>query len=179
MIQFYKNLTPYTVALFASILALCGVVFFQYGLDLAPCYFCVQQRYGWALTAGIALVGIMLDRPYGHNALATNTAVAFMLGGVVWSGYWAFLHMGVQFGWLTMQSACTAPATNATNIADLKQQLFATPVRRCDEIEWSLWGWVTIPVLNFALCLWALSEITTTTNTIKKRILQWLHLTNT
>lgn len=175
MLSFYKSLTPYKVALTASLIALLGVLFFQYYMDLAPCKFCVQQRYGWGIAGIGALVGLCLDRPYSiTNPLLTRVLVLSILGGIAWSGSIAFIHMGVQFGWFQWESSCTTANELSTNtsLADLKKQLFATPVAKCDEIEWHLWGWVTIPVLNFALCAWAFTECITSTNTIKTRIIR-------
>lgn len=175
MIHFYKSLTPYNVALFASMMAFLGVVFFQYYMDLAPCKLCIQQRYGWGVAFTFALIGFVFDRPYGlKSPWLTRGLVLAILGGIAWSGTIAFIHMGVQFNWFTWESSCTTTAelNSALSMEELKKQLFATPVAKCDEIEWDLWGWVTIPVLNLILCIWAFAESITSTTTIKSKILK-------
>ena len=177
MIHFYKSLNPYKIALVASMMAFLGVVFFQYYMDLAPCKFCIQQRYGWGLAFAFALVGLVFDRSYGvKNPLFTHVLVLAILGGIAWSGTVAFIHMGVQFGWFTWESSCTATTELNTQLSmeDLKKQLFATPVAKCDEIEWDLWGWVTIPVLNLILCIWAFTECITSTTAVKAKVLKHL-----
>jgi disulfide bond formation protein DsbB len=42
---------------------------------------------------------------------------------------------------------CGGLQSGASNIADLKAQLLAQPIVRCDKIEWKLFG-ITMPTVN-------------------------------
>ena len=52
------------------------------------------------------------------------------------AGYGVY-HVGVEQGWFA--SGCAAPTT-AGSIEDIKAQIMAAPLTRCDEVPWSLIG---------------------------------------
>jgi disulfide bond formation protein DsbB len=67
--------------------------------------------------------------------------VALLLAAVflVSSGF-AFYHVGVEQRWFAGPTACTAPATAADTVEQLKAQLLHQQPVRCDEPAWTLWG---------------------------------------
>ena len=126
----------------AASLAILGAAFgFQYLAALEPCPLCVYQRYPYAVTIGLSLVALAmtgrpaLAGPYFGPALTALCGAAFAAGAGI-----AAYHIGVEQGWFAASEACTATAFEATDIDDLMAALKATPVARCDQIPWSLFG---------------------------------------
>ena len=123
-------------------LAILGAAFgFQYLAALEPCPLCVYQRYPYAVAIGLSAVALALAGraplagPYFAPALTALCGAAFTAGAGI-----AAYHVGVEQGWLQVSEACTAPAFDATDIDDLMAELKATPVARCDQVAWSLFG---------------------------------------
>lgn len=124
------------VVLAVSAAALGTVFAMQYLGDLAPCPLCINQRwpYGIAMVlSAMALAPGATDG--GRRLLLALCALAFVIGG----GY-AIYHAGVEQGWFAGPTACSGAPAPAGTIEALRQQLMATPVVRCDEIPWSLFG---------------------------------------
>ncbi len=133
----------------AASLAVLGAAFgFQYLAAIEPCPLCIYQRYPYAITIGLSAVALALaGRPplagaYFVPALTALCAAAFAAGAGI-----AAYHVGVEQGWFQASEACTATAFEATDIDDLRAQLEATPVARCDQVAWSLFG-VSLAGLN-------------------------------
>ena len=74
----------------------------------------------------------------------------------------AGFHAGVEWKLWDGPSGCSASLGNSGDMALLVDQLLATPVVRCDEVPWSLFGismagWNTIlslDIAGFALMSW-------------------------
>ena len=126
----------------AASIAVLGAAFgFQYFAALEPCPLCVYQRYPYAVTIGLSAVALALAGrpplagPYFAPALTALCGAAFAVGAGI-----AAYHVGVEQGWFQASAACTAPPLEATEIEDLIAELKATPVARCDQVAWSLFG---------------------------------------
>jgi disulfide bond formation protein DsbB len=118
--------------------AVLGTVFaMQYLGDLAPCPLCINQRWPYGTALVLSAMALAPGATAGgRRLLLALCAVAFVIG----DGY-AIYHAGVEQGWFAGPTACSgAPAPAAGTIEALRQQLMATPVVRCDEIPWSLFG---------------------------------------
>jgi disulfide bond formation protein DsbB len=103
----------------------------QYLGGLRPCPLCLYQRWPWWIAGGLAVLSL---RPgFGRGAL--------MLAGLaLWAGAGiAGYHVGIEQHWGAGPSACTGAAT-LDSVDALRAQIFATPIVRCDEIAWSLFG---------------------------------------
>ncbi len=120
----------------ASALILGTALASQYVGGLAPCELCLWQRWPYAAAIGLSLVALTaLRRPAARSAVVALCGLAFAVGGAV-----AFYHLGVEEGWFRGPAGCSAAAIDATTIEELKRQLEAAPVVRCDEVPWSLMG---------------------------------------
>ena len=108
----------------------------QFGFGLAPCELCVWQRYPHALVAGLGLVAIPLARDGKAAWFPLALAAAVLLAGAGVAGF----HVGVEQGWWQGLSGCTGAGGGAQSLADLKAQVMAAPVVRCDEVAWSFLG---------------------------------------
>ena len=130
----------------------------QYAFGLAPCTMCHWQR--WAHIAVIALVAIGLiacrataadparrARVAGYALGAV--ALAFLAGAAI-----AGFHAGVELRW--WEGITTCASGTPQSLDDLKAQLTAAPLVRCDEVAFafagiSMAGWNGILSLLLAI----------------------------
>jgi disulfide bond formation protein DsbB len=150
--------TAPTLVLAASVSALGAAYFFQYVVGLQPCILCLYQRLPYAATIALGLIALGLalaGRPQPVPWLLGLCAVAFAVGGAI-----AAFHVGVEQHWWRGTSECTGAAIDATNVDDLRAQLMAAPVVRCDEVAWSLLG-ISMAGYNILMsfCLAAFSAL--------------------
>lgn len=123
-----------TAALSAAMLA--AAFAFQHLGRLDPCVLCIYQRWPWAAAAGLGLLAAVFARYRTAAKAALALAVAALLTGAGIAAY----HVGVEQHWWAGTSECGGVTGQAKTIEELKAQLLATPVTRCDEVAWSLFG---------------------------------------
>ena len=120
----------------ASVAILLAALGYQFIGGLEPCILCIWQRWPHAVTAVLAL---------GAWAAAPQSALRVGLLGLVTvsmavsvglAGY----HVGVEQHWWAGTEECGLAPLGGADIDTLRQQLLATPVARCDEVLWSLFG---------------------------------------
>jgi len=119
----------------ASAVVLGAALLSQYWGGLAPCELCLLQRWPWGVAITISLVTVLAG---GRGALPWVAAVLALVFAA--SAVFAFYHLGVEQKWFAGPSACTASATGAMTLEELKRQILATAPVRCDEVRWSLLG---------------------------------------
>lgn len=107
----------------------------QYWGGLAPCELCILQRWPWAVAITISIVVLFV----GHRRSLPWVALALGLVFVVSTGF-AFYHLGVEQHWFAGPSACTPGAAGPTTLEEMRRQILAAQVVRCDEVQWSLYG---------------------------------------
>jgi disulfide bond formation protein DsbB len=119
----------------ASTVILGAALLSQHWGGLAPCELCLLQRWPWGVAITISLVTMLVG---GRAALPW---VALLLGFVfAASVVFAFYHLGVEQKWFAGPSACTANATGAMTLEQMKQQILGTAPVMCDRVQWSLFG---------------------------------------
>jgi disulfide bond formation protein DsbB len=119
----------------ASTVILGAALLSQHWGGLAPCELCLLQRWPWGVAITISLVTVLVG---GRAALPW---VALLLGFVfAASVVFAFYHLGVEQKWFAGPSACTANATGAMTLEQMKQQILGTAPVMCDRVQWSLFG---------------------------------------
>ena len=121
--------------LVASVVALATALAAQYLGGLPPCSLCHYQRWPYIATICLAAAALSFDPGAVRRALVAFCGIAFVAGAGV-----ASYHVGVEQGWLTGPAACSGANIGATTIEELRRQLLATPVVRCDEVAWSMFG---------------------------------------
>jgi disulfide bond formation protein DsbB len=104
--------TPVIWAMWASAIALTVALASQYLGGLAPCKLCIWQRIPHGITIVIGLGALLWFRGPRERIVLTWLACLTFAGSL----------------------------NQATTIEDLRQQLLAAPVVRCNEIPWSLIG---------------------------------------
>ncbi|MDE0381752.1 MAG: disulfide bond formation protein B [Rhodospirillales bacterium] len=110
---------------------LLGAYLSQHVGGLAPCPLCLIQRYPHFAVLGLGLAAVFVGGR-GRVALLGLSGLALL----VTAGYGVY-HAGVEQGWFA--SACAAPAAGGS-LEDIKAQIMAAPLTRCDEVPWSLIG---------------------------------------
>ena len=144
-----QMLRPHNLAL--AVLAICiGSLAFayaaQYGFDLQPCILCLYQRVPFAVAGALAVLVLVLRGRFAVPLFGLAGA-AFLVGAGI-AGY----HFGVEQHWWAGTEGCTGALDTSLSIEDLKAQLMATPLKRCDEVTWALFG-ISITAYNL---LWSL-----------------------
>lgn len=109
-----------------------GALLFQYLGGLAPCSLCIWQRWPHLAVMILALAGLRGIQP-------RLMLMLICLAGIISAGLGAY-HAGVEWRLWSGPTGCTASLALDGNIAAITDQLLATPLVRCDEVAWSLFG---------------------------------------
>lgn len=146
----------FSLTLLATLTALLGTAMlggafaFQHLGGLDPCVLCVYQRWPWVAAIALGLLAALFPRQGSlTKALLALAAIAMLTGAGI-----AGFHVGVEQQWWAGTSGCGGVVGKAKTIADLKAQLLATPVTRCDEVAWSFLG-VSMAGWNLIVSAWA------------------------
>ncbi len=108
----------------------------QYWGGLAPCKLCLYQRWPYAIAIALSLAALAVLRGMPARRLITGLcALTFAVGAGI-----AFYHAGVEQRWFQGPASCSGAGLGAGSIEELERMLEASPVARCDEIPWSLFG---------------------------------------
>jgi len=118
-----------------SVGLLAGAFFFEHVGGLEPCRMCIWQRWAHVAIIGLAFFGIFALKPCQHSLGLLAVALAAGVSAGL-AGY----HAGVEWQFWPGPSGCTASLSAAGDPALLVDQLLATPVVRCDDVPWSLFG---------------------------------------
>ena len=161
MMQEIRYLLPVNRALLIcaamSSCLLLGAFLFEYVGGLVPCKMCIWQRWAHVALILTALSGLLIPTQIRAKPALMFVVVAAMISAAI-----AGFHAGVELQLWDGPSGCTASLNSSGDISLLVDQLLATPVVRCDEVPWSLFGismagWNTILSLDiavFALMSW-------------------------
>lgn len=115
---------------------LLGALAFQYIGKLPPCALCYWQRYGHTAALGIAWLALWPMPHAPRRAVLTLAGLALL----VTAGLAAY-HVGVEWKWWPGPQSCTVGRTTlGLNLDELKRRIMGTPMVRCDDIPWSLFG---------------------------------------
>lgn len=138
---------PTLVVALGSTLTLAAALIFQYGFGYLPCALCHDQRYAHVAALVLALAALAVPKRV-HRALLTLAGLALLASAGL-----AAYHVGIEQGWWQGPSGCTTAALDAAETREeLRDALLATPVVRCDEVAWSLFG-ISMAGYNFILSL--------------------------
>jgi disulfide bond formation protein DsbB len=110
-----------------------GALAFQYLGGLVPCEMCYWQRWPHGAAIIVALAAFVLP-PRSARAAVVLAALLAMVSGAI-----GVYHWGVEqhiFRGLT-QCSSSASGGDATKVL---QDIFATPLVRCDQPQWSMFG---------------------------------------
>tara|TARA_B100000315_G_scaffold163891_1_gene152495 strand:- start:486 stop:995 length:510 start_codon:yes stop_codon:yes gene_type:complete len=132
------------VLLMASIGALATAFTAQYMFDLEPCILCKYQRIPYFAVIVFAFMGMYIGA-IDHDGTLKVIGVIFLLGAAL-----AFYHNGVEQHWWEAATSCGSSGGDAlTSFKDFQSQLLAKMPKRCDQIDWTLFG-LSMTVYNTA-----------------------------
>lgn len=114
------------------------VLISQYGFGLPPCEMCHWQRWPYIAAIFFGLGAMLLPR--WRVPLLALAALSFLVTGGI-----GVFHAGVEWKWWQGLTSCGTTST-ATTLEDLRAQLMAAPVVRCDE--------AAIRVLGLSMAGW-------------------------
>jgi disulfide bond formation protein DsbB len=127
-----RRRAPLLIAAFSIIVVGSAISSEVFG-GLAPCVLCLYQRIPYAITIVLGLVGFAAPRLLLPALVLA--ALAFLTGGGI-----AVFHVGVEQAWWQGTEACVGAQNKAASLDELRAQIMATPVVRCTDIQWSLFG---------------------------------------
>ena len=133
--------------------ALAGAYGSQYLGGLVPCTMCWWQRYAHMAALAFALLALFVP----GRVLVWLAALAVAVSGAI-----GFYHAGVELHYFTGFTECTSSVAAGGSTEDVLKELMASPMVRCDEIQWSflgisMAGWNAILSLGSALVILWLS----------------------
>jgi disulfide bond formation protein DsbB len=107
-----------------------GALGSQYIGGLVPCEMCMWQR--WPHYAAIGLAALAFVVP--QRALVWLTALAILISGGI-----GVFHAGVEYHWWEGLTQCSqVPGSGGGG--DILANIMKTPMVRCDEAQWTLFG---------------------------------------
>jgi disulfide bond formation protein DsbB len=144
------------LALIVPLALLGGAYGFQYvWAHLWPCEMCWWQRYAHFAALPFALAAVLAGPRLGDGgrALVWLAALAIFVSGAI-----GFYHAGVELKLLPGFTQCTAALSGSAN--DMLNEVFARPLVRCDDVQWSwlgisMAGWnAIVSILGALSILW-------------------------
>ncbi|MEO8558517.1 MAG: disulfide bond formation protein B [Rhodospirillales bacterium] len=129
---------------------LLGALGFQFIGKLPPCALCVDQRYAHVAALILAVVAIIVRGRIGWILVGLAVLALAVSGGI------GIFHAGVEQKWWAGPTGCTGGSLADLTPEEATKRLMGTPVVRCDEIPWALFGlsmaaWNAIVSLGVAL----------------------------
>lgn len=116
-----------------SALTLVIVFISQYGFGLAPCELCLWQRWPYAAAILFGIAALLLPR--WRAPLLLLTTLSFVIGGGI-----AVFHSGVEWKWWQGLTSCGGIGPTPITLEELRAQILAAPVVRCDEAAVRVFG---------------------------------------
>jgi len=105
--------------------------------NLDPCQLCIVQRYPYALIVVLGAAGVLLSQQAMERTLLLSVIAVVLVFGSYVSGF----HIGVEYGWWTAGSACSAPLETPefTDTLVLSPQ-DGPPPPNCSDAAWRFPG---------------------------------------
>jgi disulfide bond formation protein DsbB len=134
---------------------LAGALGSQYIGGLHPCEMCHWQRWGHYAALAFALLSFALK----GQADRGRPFVWLAALGILSSGLTGAYHAGVEAGVFEGLTQCSSVSGSGSS-ADIMADIMATPLVRCDQVQWSLLGismagWNAIlSILSALVILW-------------------------
>jgi disulfide bond formation protein DsbB len=134
------------LALLVPAVLLAGALGSQYVGGLYPCEMCHWQRWPHYAAVVVALAAFAAGNGRTARLLVILAALLVLASGAV-----GLFHAGVEYGWWKGLTRCSAISAGGSS-ADILREIMATPMIRCDEAQWTLFG-VSLAGFNAILSL--------------------------
>jgi disulfide bond formation protein DsbB len=122
-----------------------GAWFFEYGLGLAPCPLCLQQRIAYYVAVPLAVVVALAAWRNAPRALIIAALGVIVVATLINAGLGVY-HSGIEWKWWPGPQDCSGPLAPLGS-RGLLDQLQSINVVRCDEAPWRFLG-LSLPGYN-------------------------------
>lgn len=142
MLFFCRDKDHASIVAMASLLILGGVLpltvafVAQFGFHLAPCHFCLLERYPYLLAIACG-IGALLTPAF---SLRWRFCVALAILAWLATGLLAVVHVGIEQGVLQFTGGCVAQPVADNSLEALRAQIAAAPLVACNEVSASFLG---------------------------------------
>lgn len=124
------------LALLVPAALLAGALGSQYVGGLYPCEMCHWQRWPHYAAVVLALVSFaMRGQPDKGRSFVWLAALAILLSGAIGA-----YHAGVEIGVFEGLTQCATTGASGSSANDILADIMATPLVRCDQVQWSFLG---------------------------------------
>ncbi|HET9902282.1 MAG TPA: disulfide bond formation protein B [Xanthobacteraceae bacterium] len=123
----------------AGAATIAGAWYFQYGLGLAPCPLCLEQRWPYYGAIPLALL-IAVGARSGLNRRLLIAGLGLIALAMLWGAGLGVYHAGVEWKWWAGPQDCSGAGFSAGPAGNLLRQMQTARVVRCDEAPWRLLG---------------------------------------
>ena len=115
-----------------------GAWFFEYGLGLAPCPLCLQQRIAYYVAVPLAVVVALAAWRRAPRALIIAGLGVVVVAMVINAGLGVY-HAGIEWKWWMGPQTCAGPLADL-GAGNLRRRIEIIDVVRCDEAPWRFLG---------------------------------------
>ncbi len=128
--------------------AINAAFFMQYVVGVQPCILCLYQRVPYV---AVGLLGLAALAFGGRRRKLRVALLALMALAMLIDCGTAIFHVGIETHLWAGTPGCGVPSP-AASVEELRAQLLAGPVVRCDEVAWSLFG-ISLAGYNIVITL--------------------------
>lgn len=108
----------------------------EHFFDVLPCQMCLYERNIFMAVGAFSFLSFFLIPARFHSVSLIILGFVFM-GGTLFAGY----HVAIQQHWVALPAFCASNDFGALDSVDaLREQMLKTPLVRCDQVTWSLFG---------------------------------------
>ena len=132
-------LTAAAIVAGVGAVTICGFYFFEYGLRLAPCPLCLEQRLAFYFCVPLA---VMLGLGANHGASRKVLLLGFLAiaAAMLWNSGLSAYHAGIEWKFWPGPQDCSGPIDKIGSTGNLLSQLQRISLVRCDEAAWRFLG---------------------------------------
>ncbi|MBA3814311.1 MAG: disulfide bond formation protein B [Alphaproteobacteria bacterium] len=108
----------------------------EHVFGVLPCQMCLYERDIFMVVGAFSFLSFFLIPARYHSSALIILGFIFM-GGALFAGY----HVAIQQHWVSLPAFCASNQFSDLNsIESLRDQMLKTPLVRCDQVTWSLFG---------------------------------------
>lgn len=101
-----------------------------------PCQMCLYERNIFIGAGGLAFLSLAFFSPRLQQYTLIGLGFIF-IGGALFAAY----HVAIQQHWVSLPAFCASNDFSAfESVEALRDQMLKTPLVRCDQVTWSLFG---------------------------------------
>jgi len=120
----------------------------EHYFGVLPCQMCLYERNVFMIAGGLAFLSLFL-LPARFQYYAVIVLGLIFLAGTLIAGY----HVAIQHHWVSLPAFCSANDFDSfDSVEALREQMLKTPLVRCDQVTWSLFG-LSLAAYNALLSL--------------------------